>query len=104
MSIADMIARREAEIAQIKAELAKNNPPPAPVQSAAAPQIGTSIAMQMLMGLASKALSPEDLTYLQNHIKDGAPGIIPFMDSELLVQIFQLGFMEYKEFLAGRAK
>ncbi len=93
-----ILAQKEAEVERIKKLIDPNYIP-----NTGNP-VFQSIAMQLFNGLAKKSLSTEDLIFLEKHKSEGCPGIIPFVDSETIISIFQLGFSEYKEFLAGKQK
>lgn len=82
-------------------------PAPAPVPVQANPQAEIQIFKSLLsqLGLVfRKALTADDMAYMEKHLVEGAPGIIPFLSSESIVAVAQIVHDEYRQFLAGKTK
>lgn len=57
-----------------------------------------------MLQVLQAALPPESMTWVTEHMKGGAPGFLQFLQSETIRSVLQLGFEEYKQFLAGQKK
>lgn len=73
-----------------------------PAPQAAPP--GPGAVEQAMMVLLSQSIKPEEMQWVQGHIKEGAPGFVQFMQSDTVKTITQMAFEAYKEFLAGQRK
>jgi hypothetical protein len=72
----------------IQAEIAKMIPPAAMVPW-----------KQIFEGLAKKALTPDDMAWLEGHIKDDLPGIVHFLGSDTILTLIKMAYDEYRLFL-----
>lgn len=62
-----------------------------------------SFMAEQLKGVFKKALTEEELAFYDRHIKDGLPGITPFLASADIQSLAQLINETYRSFLSGKA-
>lgn len=119
-----LIAQKQMELDRLKAQSFSQPAPatqtPHPLPDIAAmvkaemdkylPQIQAAKAVPAMdwkaiaSHLLKKALTGEDLEYIQKHIAEGAPGCLPFLESSTIVTLIQMAYQEYRSFLAGKVK
>jgi len=68
----------------------------------------TNVVMDLITDKVRKvfvdSLSQEDKQFYQKHILEGAPGIIPFLESESIKTLAVLFSDTYRSFLRGEEK
>jgi hypothetical protein len=60
--------------------------------------------MMAFSTLIQASLKPDEVQWVQEHVAGGSPGWPQFLQSETLRQLIQMGYEEYRKFLAGQKK
>lgn len=77
---------------QLHAAAAQAAPPVAPADQ----------TEQALMALLSQSIAPTEMDWVRQHIKDGAPAFVPFMQSDTVKTLMRMGYEAYREFSAQK--
>jgi len=57
-----------------------------------------------MLQVLQSALPADSMAWINDHIQKGSPGFMQFLQSETIKSVLQLGFEEYRQFLAGQKK
>ena len=98
-TLEEQIAEGKAKLAQMQGVVA---PPPAVTPEAANALL--TVLLTQVKAVFNEVMTPEDKVFFEAHVKEGAMGIKPFLDSQSIRALATLSVETYRSFLRGEAK